>query len=115
MRTNLPGARLRLSIRIFEPARAAQKKQTQAMYPPEAIVPNPAIAAYVGIDWADQKHDVILCPQAEPAVLEHQVITHSPESLLDWVGNIQQRFGIKGKILVCLEQSRGALIYHLMG
>lgn len=85
------------------------------MYPPEATVPNPAIAAYVGIDWADQKHDVILCPQAEPAVLEHQVITHSPESLLDWVGNIQQRFGAKGKILVCLEQSRGALIYHLMG
>src|ERR1700758_3066673 len=57
----------------------------------------------------------ILCPQAEPAVLEHQVITHSPESLLDWVGNIQQRFGAKGQILVCLEQSRGALIYHLMG
>ena len=85
------------------------------MYPPDTSVQNPAIAAYVGIDWADQKHDVILCPQAEPAVLEHQVITHSPESLLDWVGNIQQRFGAKGKILVCLEQSRGALIYHLMG
>jgi transposase len=85
------------------------------MNPPETTVPDPAIAAYVGIDWADQKHDVILCPQAEPAVLEHQVITHSPESLLDWVGNLQQRFGAKGKILVCLEQSRGALIYHLMG
>jgi hypothetical protein len=67
------------------------------MYPPEATVPNPAIAAYVGIDWADQKHDVILCPQAEPAVLEHQIITHSPESLLDWVGNIQHASAQKAK------------------
>ncbi len=28
---------------------------------------------------------------------------------------LEQRFGCQGKILVCLEQSRGALIYHLMG
>ena len=27
---------------------------------------------------------------------------------------LEQRFGSQGKILVCLEQSRGALIYHLM-
>jgi hypothetical protein len=47
------------------------------MQPPETTVPNPAIAAYVGIDWADQKPDVILCPQTESAVLEHQVIIHS--------------------------------------
>src|SRR4030081_478648 len=34
---------------------------------------------------------------------------------MEWIGQLQQRFGRQGKILVCLEQSRGALIYHLMG
>jgi hypothetical protein len=33
---------------------------------------------------------------------------------MEWIGQLQQRFGSQGKILVCLEQSRGALIYHLM-
>src|SRR3984893_6334678 len=34
---------------------------------------------------------------------------------MDWSGALQRRFAGKGKILVSLEQSRGALIYHLMG
>ena len=34
---------------------------------------------------------------------------------MDCLGELQQRFAGKGKILVCLEQSRGGLIYHLMG
>jgi transposase len=73
------------------------------------------VAAYVGIDWADEKHDVVLRAAAEPAKAHHQVIKNKPEALLDWVGEIQQRFAGQGKIVVCLEQSRGALIYHLMG
>src|SRR6266404_7378550 len=35
--------------------------------------------------------------------------------LMEWLGELQQRFAGKGKVLVALEQSRGALIYHLMG
>jgi hypothetical protein len=35
--------------------------------------------------------------------------------VLDWINQLQQRFGSKGKVLICLEQSRGALIYQLMG
>lgn len=85
------------------------------MEEPIATSPRSEVAAYVGIDWADQKHDVVVRSEAEPTKVQHQVITHSPESLLDWVGEMQQRFAGKGKILVCLEQSRGALIYHLMG
>ena len=34
---------------------------------------------------------------------------------MEWIGQLQQRFGGHGQILVCLEQSRSALIYHLMG
>jgi hypothetical protein len=73
------------------------------------------VAAYVGIDWADQKHAVALRSADEPAKVEHRLIAHEPEALMDWVGELQQRFGAKGKVLICLEQSRGALIYHLMG
>ena len=72
------------------------------------------MAAYVGIDWADQKHDVVLRSAAEPDKAEHQVIEIKPEALKEWIAQMQQRFGGKGKVLVCLEQSRGALIYHLM-
>jgi transposase len=74
-----------------------------------------AVAAYIGIDWADQKHDIALRSAAEPNKIEHQLIDQKPEALMDWIGQLEQRFGTQGKILVCLEQSRGALIYHLMG
>ena len=73
------------------------------------------VAAYIGIDWADQKHDVVLRSAAEPNKVEYRVIEHRPEALKEWIGQLQQRFGGQGQILVCLEQSRGALIYHLMG
>jgi transposase len=77
-------------------------------------VPAEGVAAYVGIDWADQKHDVILRAASEPAKVEYRRIAHKPDALMEWLGELQQRFAGKGKILVCLEQSRGALIYHLM-
>jgi transposase len=80
-----------------------------------SAVPGQEVAAYIGIDWADQKHDVILRSAAEPAKLEHSQIAHEPDALMDWLGALQRRFAGKGKILVSLEQSRGALIYHLMG
>jgi transposase len=73
------------------------------------------VAAYIGIDWADQKHDVVLRSAAEPNKVEHRVIEHKPGALMEWIGQLQQRFGGQGQMLVCLEQSRGALIYHLMG
>jgi hypothetical protein len=80
-----------------------------------SLAPTEGVAAYVGIDWADQKHDVVLRSATEPTKIEHRLISHKPEALMDWLSELQQRFGAKGKILVCLEQSRGALIYHLMG
>jgi hypothetical protein len=73
------------------------------------------VAAYVGIDWADQKHGVALRSASEPAKVEYRLIANEPEPLMDWLSELQQRFGAKGKVLICLEQSRGALIYHLMG
>jgi len=82
----------------------------------EASITTPgAVAAYIGIDWADKKHAIALRSAAEPNKIEHQLIDQKPEALMDWIGQLEQRFGAQGKILVCLEQSRGALIYHLMG
>ncbi len=69
-------------------------------------------AAYVGIDWADQKHDICLsfAPDGKP---EHKQISSSPEALSQWLSELRQRFP-EGKIAVSMEQSRGPLIYHLM-
>jgi len=74
-----------------------------------STAPAEGVAAYVGIDWADQKHDVALRSASEPR--KHRLIAHEPEALMDWLSELQQRFGAKGKILIRLEQSRGALIY----
>jgi transposase len=69
-------------------------------------------AALVGIDWADQKHDVCLLDVAtqEP---QHFVLTHTPEAIDDWAAELRQRFGGR-PVGICLEQSRGALVYALM-
>ena len=72
------------------------------------------VAAYVGIDWADQKHDVVLRSVGDPAKAEHQIIRSEINALNDWIAQMHERFGAKGKVLVCLEQSRGALIFQLM-
>ena len=68
--------------------------------------------AFVGIDWADSKHDfsVISDSGGKPV---HQVITHTPEALSDWVSKLHHQFP-EGQIAICLEQSKGALIFHLL-
>jgi transposase len=75
---------------------------------------SPKVAAYVGIDWADEKHDVVLRSIEDPAKSEHQIIKSEINALNDWIAQMQKRFEAKGKVLVCLEQSRAALIYQLM-
>jgi hypothetical protein len=52
------------------------------------------VAAYIGIDWADQKHDVVLRSASEPHKVEHRVIEHKVEALQEWIGQLQQRFGV---------------------
>jgi len=85
------------------------------MQEPSSAASAEGMAAYVGIDWADQKHDITLRSAAEPLKVEHRRIGHELNALMEWVGELHQRFADKGKVLICLEQSRGALIYHLMG
>ncbi len=69
-------------------------------------------AAFVGIDWADQQHAVCLTEAGHDGCAESS-LPHTAEAIDDWARQLGQRFGDR-PIAVCLEQSRGALIYALM-
>jgi Transposase len=69
-------------------------------------------AAYVGIDWADQKHDICL-QEAGSHRAESWRLDHKPDSIGDWVSQLRERF--RGRpIAIALEQKRGGLLYSLM-
>lgn len=71
-----------------------------------------AFAALVSIDWADQKHAVCLYDERTKK-REHSTVKHTPAALQEWANGLRQRF--QGQpIAVCLEQSRGPLIYFLL-
>ncbi len=69
-------------------------------------------AALIGIDWSDRKHDVCLVDAATGS-RELSVISHTPEALNEWARALRARFSGE-KVAVCLEQSRGSLIYALL-
>jgi transposase len=70
------------------------------------------LAAYVGLDWADQRHAVCL-QAANCSELETFEVEQKPEALHAWVAHMRSRFD-GGKVAIALEQSRGALIHALM-
>ena len=71
----------------------------------------PQFAAFVAIDWADQKH--VWCLQSrESTKRESGELKHTPEAVEAWVAQLCQRFGNR-PIAVALEQSRGALVFML--
>jgi transposase len=71
----------------------------------------PEWAAFAAIDWADQKNFWRLIP-AGSACQEQGELENTPEAVESWAATLQQRFGGR-PIAVCLEQSRGALVYML--
>ena len=68
-------------------------------------------AAYIGIDWADRKHDIHLydCTTGEA---EESVISSQPAAIAAWVEGLRKRYG-NALLAVCLEQKRGPLVYAL--
>jgi transposase len=68
-------------------------------------------AAFVGIDWADRKHDICLQPGLE-GQREFLVLEHRPEAIDDWANALRVRFGNR-PVAVCLEQRKGPLIHAL--
>ena len=76
--------------------------------------PQPAqlpFAAYVGLDWADEKHSYALCV-ADGSPIEHGQIQHTPEAIEAWVKKLHERFGGQ-PVAVALELSRGPLVWAL--
>ena len=74
-------------------------------------VPEPEFVAFVGIDWADQKH-VWSWQNADSRQQESGELEHRPEAVEAWVGELCRRFG-HGPIAVAVEQTKGALVYML--
>src|SRR5918995_6822220 len=69
-------------------------------------------AALVGIDWADTKHDCCLRVMGADRE-EYGVMEHLPEAIDHWARALAARFPGR-KMAVCLEQSKGSLIYALL-
>lgn len=79
-------------------------------------------AAYLGIDWADRKHDFCLhvpgeaVPErgvVERGLLERGVVEHRPSALRAWAEKLRERFAGR-PIAVAVELSRGPLISVLL-
>ena len=66
---------------------------------------------FIGIDWADQKHDVYIIDRHGKE--SHRQIKHSAETIDAGVGEMLKLAGGQ-PIAIMLEQFRGALIYALM-
>ncbi len=72
----------------------------------------PDFAALLGIDWADKKHDLCLIDTATGR-REASVLPHSPQAIAEWAVALRARYG-GHPVAICLEQSRGPLIYALL-
>ena len=66
--------------------------------------------ATVGIDWADQKHDVFV--RFANGDSYRRKIDSRPEAIQEWLLELRSACA-EGKIAIALEQRRGALFYQL--
>ncbi len=71
---------------------------------------NDRFTAFIGIDWADTKHDV--CVQAaDSEQREFDCIPHQVDRIEQWAQAMKQRFG--GPIAVAVELSKGPIVSAL--
>lgn len=69
------------------------------------------VAAFVALDWADQKHAGMLSSDGQTS--ESFELEQTPEAIDLWVAGLRKRFA-GAPIAVALEQSKGALIHALL-
>jgi transposase len=74
-------------------------------------VSHDAFAAFVGIDWADAKHDGCL-QTAGSAKREYFQLEHTPEAIDAWVTTLRTRFNSQ-PVAICLELNKGPLVSAL--
>jgi len=68
-------------------------------------------AAFLAIDWADEKH-VWSLQEAHSSTRERGEVGHMPEAIEAWVAQMSQRFAGR-PIALAVEQTRGALVFLL--
>jgi len=73
-------------------------------------MPDRDFAAFIGLDWGDQTHAVCLSADGRRVTIE---LAQQAEDIEAWAAGLRQRFGGR-RIAICLEQSRGALVYALL-
>ncbi len=73
--------------------------------------PDAEFAAFVGLDWADAKHDICL-QEAGREEREFAVLAHRADAIEAWAGSLQQRFGGR-PVALSLELTKGPLVYAL--
>lgn len=69
-------------------------------------------AAFIGIDWADQKHDICLSLPGSGA-REQSVIEHRPAAIDAWARGLRERFH-GAPIAVCIELAQGPIVSALL-
>ena len=69
-------------------------------------------AALIGIDWADVKHAYYL-QEVETGKALSSELEQTPEAINEWAWGLNERYGGRD-VAICLEQSKGALLYALM-
>ena len=76
---------------------------------PTSMMP---LAAMIGLDWGDERHDVAL-QATDAATVETCRLDHSPGAIAAWLAALAHRF--KGaQIGVAIETSRGAIVHALL-
>src|SRR4030095_11943319 len=73
---------------------------------------NVEIAAFVGLDWADQKH-VATLQEANSDQQQRFTLDQTPGALQSCIQQLRNRFAGR-PVAIAVEQKRGALIYALM-
>ena len=85
---------------------STQTNSTQPVQPAEPIT------CWVGLDWADKKHCMVV-RSAPGAALRQHLVDQKPELLDAWFLQLRQEHP-QGRIAVGIEQSRGPVLYALM-
>jgi hypothetical protein len=78
-----------------------------------ASSPTEAVAAWIGLDWADQQHVGCLYDVAS-GQQESFTLESSAEAIPLGLAQLRQRYGGR-RVAIVLEQRRGALIHALLG
>jgi len=71
-----------------------------------------ALSALIGVDWADQHHDVAL-QETGTTRIERLRLPHTPEAIAEWLRDLRRRFGNR-PVGIAVETSRGPLIHALL-